>query len=452
MNHRDALMREVSRVKHERALLAASRCVRFGLHSGAIALVWCVSVVSCIISSDRADANEVQAGVAQTTFVLPARIPLAGYSRRHGEPSRGVHDAVGVRALVIQDERTTAAIVSCDLLIIDEQLFDAVHRRLRTEGLPHHLVLLLAATHTHSGPGAYGTRFLEKISMGHFDQRVFDALVESITQTIVRAYAARRPSRIAYQDGRAPALVFNRMDLHGTIDDELIVSAFYPMEADHPLAILVSFSAHPTTLGAWNTELSADYPGALMNEVERQFPMSVCLFVAGSVGDQAPAKSDSGFARTERIGRQLAQETTALLNSAHPESAETLAATQEVMRLPAARVRLGPHLRLPPWLGRAFVDDDATLSVLRVGTTVYFGVPCDLAADLGHELKTAALARGLHPMVIGFTSDYIGYCLSESQYHTGRYEALMAFNGPHTGALIVERLIHMLDQQKLSSP
>jgi hypothetical protein len=91
------------------------------------------------------------------------------------------------------------------------------------------------------------------------------------------------------------------------------------------------------------------------------------------------------------------------------------------------------------------VDDDATLSLVAVGNTVFLGVPCDLTTGLGQELKAAARARGLDPMVVGFANDYVGYCLPASLYERGDYEASLAFNGPNTGELITTRLVQMLD-------
>src|SRR3989338_250126 len=145
-----------------------------------------------------AAAGEIEADVARETFSLPAHVPLAGYSRRKGKPSQGVHDPVGVRALVLRDGPTTVALVSGDLLIVDEHLYQAVRRRLLADGLPRDVVLLLAATHTHSGPGAYGTRFFEKISMGHFDTVVFEAIAGHIARAISAAYKTRSPVRVAF--------------------------------------------------------------------------------------------------------------------------------------------------------------------------------------------------------------------------------------------------------------
>src|SRR3989338_1916321 len=151
----------------------------------------------CAIAADAA-AGEILAGVAKETFSLPQHVPLAGYSRRKGKASEGVHDPVGVRALVLRDGPTTVALASCDLLIVDERLYQAVRRRLLADGLPRDVVLLLAATHTHSGPGAYGTRFFEKISMGHFDATVFEAIAGHIARAISAAYKTRSPVRVAF--------------------------------------------------------------------------------------------------------------------------------------------------------------------------------------------------------------------------------------------------------------
>ncbi|MBI1991893.1 MAG: neutral/alkaline non-lysosomal ceramidase N-terminal domain-containing protein, partial [Candidatus Omnitrophica bacterium] len=228
-----------------------------------------VVVALSVFAHAAVAADEVQAGVAKEEFVLPRGVPLAGYSRRGGAPSRGLHDPVGVRALVLQDERTRVALVSCDLLIIDEHLFDAVRSRLIEQGLPRDLVLLLAATHTHSGPGAYGKRFLEKISMGHFDPQVFEAVIRAISDAVIRAYAGCSPTRIASMTASTEGLVKNRMDPHGITDAELRMTAFYRPAGDRPYAVLVNFAAHPTALGTWNRYLSADYPGVVVEAVER---------------------------------------------------------------------------------------------------------------------------------------------------------------------------------------
>ena len=403
------------------------------------------TVVLMIGSDANATAHEVKAGVAYEPFVLPAHVPLAGYSKRHGRPSSGVRDPVGVRALVVSDGETTAALVSADLLIVDEQLAAAVRARLTAEGVPAAFGVMLAATHTHSGPGAYGHRFLEKLSMGHFDPAVFDAIVEAVVRAVLRARATLAPVRVSVQRAATSGLVENRVDPGGLADAEVtVVTGFHPGERT-PFLILVNFSAHPTTLGAWNRALSADYPGVVVRELERRIPGVVAMFVVGSVGDQAPVKSGDRDERAERVGHPLAEQVVALLATARPEAPEGVRAMQTLMPLPPARLRLGRVL-LPSWLGRPLVDDDATLSLLQVGRIIFFGVPCDLTAGLGAELKDAARARGLEPVVVGFADDYIGYCVPAALYAAKQYESAMAFNGPNTGELVVAELKRLLSE------
>ncbi len=392
----------------------------------------------------------VVAGVAHETFVLPPGVPLAGYSRRHGTSSQGLHDPVGARALVVQDADTTAALVSCDLLIVDERLFKAVRDSLSRHGFPVEGVVLLAGTHTHSGPGAYGTRFVEKLSMGHFDDRVFRALVEAITQAILHAYDRRAPTRVVYATAATHGLVRNRMEPDGPLDTELVVSGWYRLTETVPFAVLVNFAAHPTTLGAWNRLLSADYPGVIVRAVEQQWPASTCLFFAGAVGDQAPVASGDGFERADGLGHALATQVLAVLTEGQPVLPGGVQAQQDTVPLPPAQVRVG-RVTLPRWLSRRLVDDDATLSIVEVDPMVFIGVPCDLTAALGESVKAAARAIGRHPMIIGFASDYIGYCVPAALYETVQYESIMAFNGPTTGSLVVTTLTQMLQQLSGSS-
>lgn len=370
-------------------------------------------------------------------------MPLAGYSRRKGQLATGVHDPLSARALVAREGDTTVAVVSCDLLIIDEALFEAVERQLCTHPAMASATLIIAATHTHSGPGAYGKKFLEKLSMGHFDEEVFAFVASRVTQAIVSAASDLQPVTVRHGTTRTEGLVINRMDSHGLVDPELNLVMFDD-PSGAPVAIIASFAAHPTTLGAWNQQLSADYPGVFTKVLEARYPSAACLFAAGAVGDQGPVKQGSGFEAAERLGHALATEALTVLRSPSRSVGAGLVASQRVVRLPPAQVRLGSW-PLPAWLGRSLVDDDATLTLIAVGSVLLIGVPCDLSAELGLELKRYARVKGFEPIIVGFANDYIGYCMPPSVYTTDHYEATMMLNGPTTGELIVNELKHMID-------
>jgi len=402
----------------------------------------------------QADAAQIVAGTSERELTPSVKTPLAGYSRRHGKPATGVHDPLFVRAVVIQDGEQAFALVSCDLLIIDERLFDAVRQRLDQTPAGTSLTVLLAATHTHSGPGAYGRKFLEQVSMGHYDQRVFEELVARITETIRAASERLQPVSVRYAGAPVEDAVLNRMTKDGPVDDELGVVALE--RADHqPVAILVSFAAHPTTLGSKNMELSADYPGVLVRRLQAAHPSAAVLFLPGAAGDQGPVKRGEGFEATERLGTLLAQRAEALLaqpGSPPPAGSSTGAtdgvrAIQRVVPLAPARLRIGGWTA-PRVIGRSLVDDDATLTVARAGPVMFLGVPCDFSAELGLELKRYAADKGFQPVVVGFSNDYVGYCLPSRLYTDKSYESSMAFNGPMTGEQLVRELEAMIDESQ----
>ena len=286
--------------------------------------------------------------------------------------------------------------------------------------------------------------------MGHFQPAVFEFLTARICEAIEAAAGSMKPVTVAGASTATTGLVTNRIDSAGVVDPELGIVVFHASDG-HPLAIVSNFGAHPTTLGAWNRQMSADYPGVLTDAIEARYPGTVCLFFAGAVGDQAPVKHGNGFEPAQWLGHELARSAQMLLEQpVQQPPLESVAVDQRMTRLPPAHLRLG-GFSLPSWMSQPFVDDDATLTVLRIGQTCFIGVPCDLSTELGLELKAHARARGLHPLIVGFANDYIGYCLPERLYRTRRYEASMAFNGPKTGALLVEELKRMIDKLAISN-
>jgi hypothetical protein len=106
----------------------------------------------------------------------------------------------------------------------------------------------------------------------------------------------------------------------GAIDPQVFVVRIDGHD-ERPLAAIVGYTAHPTTMGPTNRRFSADWPGHLKRTVEG-LTGAVCLFAQGATGNVGPGPEGyTDDARViERIGRTVGCE--------------------------AARVYLG--LRLPP--------------------------------------------------------------------------------------------------------
>src|SRR5438270_3550217 len=97
--------------------------------------------------SARADSLPLRAGVARVEITPAAFMPMYGYNNRKCGPANGTHDPLFAKALVLASGDSRLAIVTLDLgSVTSENLGRDVAAKL---GIP---VLLLAASHTHSGP------------------------------------------------------------------------------------------------------------------------------------------------------------------------------------------------------------------------------------------------------------------------------------------------------------
>jgi hypothetical protein len=87
--------------------------------------------------------------------------------------------------------------------------------------------------------------------------------------------------------------------------DDTVLLARVSGAAGQPLALLVNYACHPTTLAWDNTLISPDFPGAMRDLVEREAGV-VCVFLQGASGDLGPREGYVGDVRVaERNGRQL---------------------------------------------------------------------------------------------------------------------------------------------------
>jgi hypothetical protein len=72
----------------------------------------------------------IRAGAARVEITPPkdARLPIAGYEES-SQIYEAIHDPLYVRALVVDDGRERAAIVTCEILYITNEMWEATSRR-----------------------------------------------------------------------------------------------------------------------------------------------------------------------------------------------------------------------------------------------------------------------------------------------------------------------------------
>ncbi len=116
-----------------------------------------IFLVSIILLTNHilcwAGQSSLRGGCSKVNITSPLGIPLIG---SYGKPSDDVLDELYAKALVLNDGRTTLAIVSVDLLYVPlEEVTNPIREIIEEKiGIPGRNVFI-CATHTHSGPEVF---------------------------------------------------------------------------------------------------------------------------------------------------------------------------------------------------------------------------------------------------------------------------------------------------------
>lgn len=236
----------------------------------------------------------VFAGAAVADITPGFGVAMGGYGARKGV-AEGVHDPLMVRVIVLSDGATKLVIAVCDLVGVMPDLVTRARALIEQEvGIPAANVLI-AATHTHSGPGSI--RIGVDGESGHF--------IGTTARKIAGAVrlADKRAVRVNLKVGTVEVSTIsqNRRDPEGPIETIATVVVAAPAGNGPAVATLVNFACHSTVLEADNLEFSADFPGAAVRFIERAVG-GTAIYLQGAAGDINPVWMSHDFHEVERVG------------------------------------------------------------------------------------------------------------------------------------------------------
>jgi neutral ceramidase len=325
------------------------------------------------------------AGRARVDITPPPGYPMGGHSIS-GKVARGYWTRLYARAFYFQDKSgRSLALVSCDLFAIPAGLRSEVARLAAKEGVP--LLpdaLILAAIHTHHGPGNFMTSELFNglsSPWPGFDKPLFDFLAGRIAEAVTSAYkdasnSSSDPHSVVLRSGAAPNIQRNRaIDafFRNPDHDDLIERArklgmrcpdgtdgncprylatdptLTVLEVlrktggtERRVALLVFFAVHPTAMTHENSLWSSDLVGRAMTSLERDSAASDSLvagYFNGAEGDVSPRWESQDRDDVIKFGDKLADAVRSVL--AHP-TAEARADSPEIsVRSKAFRIDSG---------------------------------------------------------------------------------------------------------------
>ena len=403
-------------------------------------------------SIPETQTHHLKAGAAQVDITPPPGIPLTGFIARLGS-STGIHDPLFARALAIDTGEQQGLLITCDLLALDGPFVSAARAAIQeVTGIPENNILI-ACTHTHSGPA---TIFLR--DCGEVDTTYLDSLRLRLVNAAQEAVSNLREARLGAGRGQVNQGVLNRRQPGAPTDPDLDVISFQD-QAGKYLAILVNYACHPVCLDHTNRLVSADYPGYLCRALQAQTG-AVVLFTNGADGDINPERMGS-FAFAEELGWALAAETLRVLDTLAYQDTAVLQVTGETLGFPLQPLPTAEELEHKKleyrqrWVDaqaagnvfqarweKAFLgwaeaslagiargdlpkSIPAELQAICLGEVVLLGIPGELFSELGKEIKSSTSMRQV--TVLGYANNDIGYIPTRQAYDQGGYEIEEAF-------------------------
>lgn len=401
------------------------------------------------------------AGTALVDITPLCPVWMDGMIREH--QSVGVHDAIFARAMALSDTldpATAFVVVSVDLCGLRAEDHKAIQLGAIQLGLSEdHLIV--AATHTHSGPAAFG----------HFcprEEEYTHGVVEAVLKIISQALNGMIPAIIGSGRGAETTISHYRRlladDGHvvmnwepfpperivgplGVIDPDVYVLRVAKAESpEETICILFNHAGHPNVLSGDNYLISADYPGKAVDLISERNGGNA-MFVNGAQGTMdIDGLRDRDWVGCERIGLALADAVQDVIEGMTLSQDAALRGSSIHYHLPrrvltddewawAQSILLqtgGTYQPLADGVGddflavlyqRIFEQQEKSIPVYQccfvIGDYAFITFPGELYTEIGMRIK--AESPFPHTAIIGLANGSVGYIPTRKAIAEGGY-------------------------------
>jgi neutral ceramidase len=397
-----------------------------------------IFTATLLLAASASAALRAGAARVDITPKPDAALPMSGYANRT-EGFKGIHDPIHVRAIVLDDGSTQAAVVAWELIFVPDAVWAEVSPRIAAETGIRPENLILAAVHDHGAPSV----------VGEYAKKVEDAAIEAI-----RAAKSRlQPARFGYGSGTAHVNV-NRRELTpsqgwwlghnetGASDKVVHVLRFEDLSGK-PIAFLVNYAVHVVVMGPDNYQITGDLAGATSRFVEQHYAGKdkvrgdagprmrlrpeektddvVAVWTSGAAGDQNPVATATGgdFYMADALGRILGEEVVRVAGTIQTSPEARIGGAQQVATCPGRRVEDGPR----PRTDYKFTDAgpvDLRLTLLTIGDVALAGVSGEVLNPIYQHLrKQSPVAR---TVMITHANGSSGYIPDDAGFEQIGYE------------------------------
>ncbi|MCB9665017.1 MAG: neutral/alkaline non-lysosomal ceramidase N-terminal domain-containing protein [Alphaproteobacteria bacterium] len=365
-------------------------------------------------------------------------------------------------------------------------------------------VVVIGATHTHSGPGSVvntgssGSSFFDIIA-DKFNPAFYERFVQAGADAVVEALTDMAPARVGFGETTCEGGHSDRRCDDGNDPYTNDRVPFVAVERDGSLdAIVLAYAVHGTMMGIGDLHLSQDVHGAIEEALEDRYDHPVDVLVLNSWGADMSPGSPQGvptqpsaslgdftgdYTRLREIGWVMAEAVSAAVAQVDFVDEPTIDLETHRMRIDREVIGYPDDIfesypyggvycssdnecglpRFPDYVPTVKEDLDdkcvpfpeafpapsqTSTTVGRVGDFLLLTWPGEPGTLLAEELMAmvqAADDSGSPVFFVGYGQDYLGYSILEEDWWHGGYEASGALWGPRQGEYLLETIARKVD-------
>ena len=366
------------------------------------------------------------------------------------------HDDLYLSVLALNDGKNTCVLLGYDLLGIDSKYIRIIRQKCAQVIGGGEAQVMLSCTHTHCGPHTRSSIKCNRLETGYLE-KLIDLTVGAVSELVdgewydtdMYWYALNCDEnvnrRYVGNDNRCtflPHRPYLEPLCDGVRDRELGVIFFRDRATGDHRYVIGNYAAHPLaghSPGLGGARISADFPGVFRNYIRSEMGCE-SMFLSGAAGDMVPKGHELGFAAAEKVGISLAQKAISGIISAQ-RTPGSYKMRDETIHFGSthvtAAVRKCVEKMHPDHLGETEVEME--IQLLSIGDLCLVGVPGELLAELGLEIKWHSPFR--KTFILYCSTGYFTYLCHGNALTQGGYEAHQQLFDSRTGLKLVNAAV-----------
>lgn len=397
-------------------------------------------------------------GIATIDITPPVGVRLWGYEPRE---STFVEHPLRAEALAVSDGDSGWILLTIDVGAVNPHVTKRVRAAVaEATGLPPQAILL-AATHTHSGPHVTDAFWAEH---NELEGRYFRDLCEKLAKVAIAAWNDRQPGELVVGHTAAPELASNRRIQR---EDGSWTNRFRDPEGSNPgyfdasvdllgvrrpdgklAALLVNYGCHPVAYNSVNLGISGDYVSYLKDALEASGKVETAMFTVSGHANIDPRDGCQPHAHVVKgIGEALAEIVLAALPDLKPVADGPLTVAESAWSFTSTWQLEGRMAIYFPYAERGS-PVETTASGLRCGEIAFIGAPGEVVSEYRAMLRERSPFP--HTFLLSVVNDFIGYIPTDEIQEQGAYEANISPLRPMQAAFL-DRCQAVINQLKEST-